>query len=633
MIPSWRNRLFTDKRGIHGLTLCLLLSACAGGPSPRDMPAVILEEPVEEIQAEVEQFIQRDDIVIDRTLDNLISQARNLPSPEAERNYLRAAQYLADNGRETDAAALLDTIRTDLLPLDLAAEFAVLRAELHMYHEAPTPALQALANPRLAPALNQLPESTRLRIALIRADAYLATGEYLNSARERITLSPLLPPEQHQDSHEKIWAALIALPAEQLTEMARTSISFDFQGWFELALIGKLHQNNLDRQLAELERWQRSYARHPAASRLPDAMQWVRVLAAERPTRLALLLPLQTPAGAVVRDSFMAAYFNVVAIGGSVPQITFYDTTNTNDIVALYHQAREEGAEMVIGPLQKQHVQTLLSTPELSIPILALNNVEGMRPRSSTLYQFALSPEDESRQVARRAWQDGHRNAAILSPLDSPGDDFFLRKRQSFITEWQRLGGTVVTQELFRDDYTTVIRNLLDISRSEFRRDELSRLLGQPLAFTQRRRQDIDFIFLMAPPVAARQIKPSLAYLFAGDLPVYATQDIYSGIPSPQQDQDLNGIMFSESPWLLSGSDDELKDLQTLFPQNNGLYLRLQAFGIDAFRLYPRLRQLDHDGANNFILGATGVLRIGPDNNIVREMSWARMQNGRATPL
>jgi uncharacterized protein len=630
MQPLWRDHFqFLGSC----FTLSLVLAGCAGNPPPPQEEPVLVEGPDEVIELEAEGFLEREALAVDRTLDDLLLLARNLPTPQSEQNFLLAARYLADNNRQRDAAALLDTIRTDLLPLALAAEFALVRASLYMHEDLASEALQALANPRFTPVWPQLSAELRLQAALIRADAYQASGEYLNSARERIGLTSMLPPESHQDQHEKIWAALMGLPVNQLSELARAAMSFDFQGWFELAMIGKVHQNNLDRELAELERWQNIYARHPAASSLPQAMRWVRILAAERPKRVALLLPLQTPAGAVVRDSFMAAYFNNVAIGGTVPEVSFYDTTNTNNILGLYEEARGNGAEMIIGPLQKQHVQTLLETPNLPIPVLALNNVEGMSPRSPVLYQFALSPEDESRQVARRAWQDGHRNAAILSPLDSTGDDFYLRKRQSFVNEWQQLGGRVVTQEMFRDDYTAVIRNLLDISRSEFRREELSRLLGQPLAFTQRRRQDIDFIFLMAPPIAARQIKPSLAYLFAGDIPVYATQDIYDGIPSPQQDQDLNGVMFSESPWLLSATDDELRDLQTLFPQNNGLYLRLQAFGVDAFRLYPRLRQLAQEGESNVIVGASGLLKVGAYNNIVREMTWARMQNGIAVPL
>ena len=136
-------------------------------------------------------------------------------------------------------------------------------------------------------------------------------------------------------------------------------------------------------------------------------------------------------------------------------------------------------------------------------------------------------------------------------------------------------------------------------------------------------------IFLIAEPGPARQINPTLAYLYAGDIPVYGSQDIYSGLPRPLVDNDLNGIIFGDSPWLL-GFDDELKAQATnLFPQNNALTLRLQAFGIDAFRLYPRLKQLQ-TVTDSQIYGATGLLRLVEDNNIIRELIWARVSEGLA---
>ncbi|MDT8397165.1 MAG: penicillin-binding protein activator [Pseudomonadales bacterium] len=600
------------------MLLVLGLSACATAPDTRrpDEPGTIAADTSSSDE---------------NTLERLLRQGETQPSPESEKYYLQAADYLVNTGRPDDAATILDSLRTDRLELALAAEIWSLRASIHLQAEQTAAALTILANPRLS-ALPQLPDRLQKSIQLLRADAYLASNDYLASVRELIYASHLFQADEIETNYGKIWSALMALPAEQLRTLAATSISFEFQGWFELGVIGKAFQNNLDRQVVELEKWQQTWAQHPAALNLPQAMRMVHTLATERPNHIALLLPLQTQAGIVIRDSFMSAYFDILSIGGKVPEIQFYDTTNTPDIVSLYDQAAAGGAEMIIGPLQKQHVSELLATRGLSVPTLMLNNVEGARPQSRVLYQFALSPENEARQVAHKAWQDGHQRVAILSPLETAGDDFYSRKRQSFIDEWQKLGGKIVSQEVFRDDYTAVIESLLDLGKSNYRRDQLSKLLGRPLVFTPRRRQDIDFIFLIAQPVAARQIKPTLAYLFAGDLPVYATQDVYSGTSRPLQDQDLNGIVFSESPWLLSSGDELRLDIQTLFPQNNSLYKRLQAFGIDAFRLYPRLKQLEtlKDG---YINGATGVLRMGQNRNIIGELSWARIENGKAENL
>ncbi|MEX2365388.1 MAG: penicillin-binding protein activator, partial [Pseudohongiellaceae bacterium] len=118
----------------------------------------------------------------------------------------------------------------------------------------------------------------------------------------------------------------------------------------------------------------------------------------------------------------------------------------------------------------------------------------------------------------------------------------------------------------------------------------------------------------------------------AGDIPVYATQDVYSGSFRPQVDNDLNGIIFSESPWLLTNEDELRQQTQNLFPQNNPLLLRLQAFGVDAFRLYPRLKQLE-DVTDSQIYGATGILRMDENRSIHQQYDWAQFVQGQAVPL
>src|SRR5205823_5983563 len=68
----------------------------------------------------------------------------------------------------------------------------------------------------------------------------------------------------------------------------------------------------------------------------------------------------------------------------------------------------------------------------------------------------------------------------------------------------------------------------------------------------QKRRQDADMIFMIAPPEYARQIKPLLNYYYAGNLPIYATSHVYQGIPNAALDNDLNGIQFCDMPWTIN---------------------------------------------------------------------------------
>jgi outer membrane PBP1 activator LpoA protein len=57
--------------------------------------------------------------------------------------------------------------------------------------------------------------------------------------------------------------------------------------------------------------------------------------------------------------------------------------------------------------------------------------------------------------------------------------------------------------------------------------------------------------------------------------------------------------------------------------------MRLQAFAVDAFRLYPRLRLLEAS-PDAWMPGTTGILRLGPNRDIQRELSWATIADGVA---
>jgi len=603
--------------------LAMLLVSCSTTPSG-SLPEGLAS--IEEIDLDNDGISSPEEELI----FTLLRQANNSSTPDSEFFSLQAARSYIGIGRDRDAYELLTTLNTRQLELPLATEILLLRAQYLVDNQRYEEALTILTIERFD-ALPQLPINLQKQLRLMRAESYEGQNDVAAAIRERILVDPVLNVFEKETNHDKLWQNLLALPVDELRSLAEAEIIYAFQGWYELGIVGKAYQYNLDRQLVELNNWQLRWSRHPAAEQLPQTLQLVEQMAAERPNQIALLLPLNTAAGLIVRDAFMSAYLNVLSFGGQVPQIRFYDTSSTNDMVALHRQARLEGAGMIIGPLLRQNVAQLQSVRNLGVPTLALNNIEGLEALSPQLYQFALSPESEARQLAVKAWNDGHRYAAILSPLNPP-DEIYQRKRDSFIQQWTQLGGQVVTQEFFSNNYTESIENMLDLNASENRKEEISDLINASVEFSQRRRQDVDFIFLIAGPLAARQIKPSLGYLYAGDIPVYATQDIYSGINRPLEDVDLNGIIFGESPWLLSQEDELKTSAQMLFPQNSAQNLRLQAFGIDAFRLYPRIRQLE-TGATNAFIGATGVLSLDAQNRITRQLNWARMQDGFPRPL
>jgi len=244
-------------------------------------------------------------------------------------------------------------------------------------------------------------------------------------------------------------------------------------------------------------------------------------------------------------------------------------------------------------------------------------------------YQFGLSLEDEALQTANRAWLEGNRYAMIVAAKA----DWSRRAVEAFTARWQELGGSIIVKrELNTDDsYSTIIKSAFNIDKSESRVTQLKRLFGKNFEYEPRRRQDIDMIFLVTRAKEGQQIKPTLAFHYAGDLPVYATSQIYNKSQTVGQNKDLNGIRFTTLPWTLYPEeyDKGLTNRHINVPAN---FSQLYAMGIDAYYLHDRLRQLARL-PNTSIFGATGKLRLGIDKRIIREQPWAQVVDGEAAPL
>jgi len=586
------------------MALPLALTACSTPPpAPGDTPQVA-ESPRIEAPSPAD----------------LLQRARTMRGLEADLLKFQAAQLLFEAGENEAAEAVLNDLDFDAADPTDQADFLLLRAEIANELGQPRLVLEILEPPDF-PALTVLETSYRIRYHRLRAQAFRNIEAMLSSANERIQLDRFLTEAGQRNNHELIWEALGTIPVAQLQSLAGSAINYEVRGWYELALMARIYSSDLDRQVVELRRWLSNWTRHPAAAVLPDEMEQVESMARERPRHVALLLPLDTPAGIIVRDAFMSAYFNLLELGGQVPEIKFYNTSDSPDILNLHRTAVLEGAELVIGPLLKENVAVLQSVDNLQVPTLALNNIEGSKPASPLLFQFALSPEDEARQTANKAWRDGHRRIAVLRPRDEN------RRSLNFINEWQSLGGEIAALEDFSDNYTDTISRMLELEPSNDRHRSLNSLLGRQTLFQPRRRQDIDAIYLVAQTGPARQIVPSLSYLYAGNIPVYASQEVHSGLPRPVEDRDLNGVIFGESPWLLGQDDTSVSRTRELFPQTSAQTLRLQAFGIDAFRLYPRLKLLSTSN-NTAISGASGILKLAENQNIMRQLSWASIKDG-----
>jgi outer membrane PBP1 activator LpoA protein len=443
-----------------------------------------------------------------------------------------------------------------------------------------------------------------------------------------VFIAPLLTAAAAERNHETIWTLVSSLPPEE----RRTENDADLAGWLSLARASQ-SAGTLKQQQAAIDNWRMQHPEHPAARQLPQALNELLALSSQPLSEIALLLPHEGQPASVaraLRDGFLAAHYQAQQAGQNPPNIQLYDSSRLSSLDDFYRQAQKAGVQLVVGPLEKPLVKQLSEREQLPITTLALNYSEAGQEGPAQLFQFGLAAEDEAREVARRAWADGMRRAVALVPRGDWGDRVLAAFRQS----WQAAGGTLIAAEHVAEpvELAQQIANLFQLRDSEARAKSLQSTLGTAVDAQPARRQDIDFIFLAATPQQAQQIKPTLAFQYAGDVPVYATSHLFTGNHSEAQYKDLNGIRFCETPWLLGVNDPLRQQANSQWPQAGGSLGRLYAMGADAYRLAPRLDQLKAL-PNTQIDGLSGKLSLNPAQRVERQLPWAEFRDGQVQRL
>lgn len=348
------------------------------------------------------------------------------------------------------------------------------------------------------------------------------------------------------------------------------------------------------------------------------------------PRQIAVLLPLHganAEAGEAIRDGMIAAYYQSLGQDLHPPVLRLIDTSD-GDVVTLYRRTVEQGADIIVGPLNKNEGAQLAETGALPVPTLLLNTIP-LTQIVPNLYQFSLSPEDEAWQVAAKAQQDHRQSALLIVPASRWGQ----RVTQSFLTAWLAADKKVVGEMYYDDpaDLSAEVAQLLHLDQSEKRFKALQHLLHEPkMRLIAYRRQDADMIFLVAKPELAREVRPLLKFYYAAKIPVYATSHIYSGTPDPKYDQDLDGVIFCAMPWEIAPEalSPDLqairRDIEKAWPRASRQAPQLFAFGVDSYRLARKL----NGNLPTTSQGATGTLILQSNKVWARELLWAQMVNG-----
>lgn len=327
------------------------------------------------------------------------------------------------------------------------------------------------------------------------------------------------------------------------------------------------------------------------------------------PVKLAVLLPLTgslATAAAPVRDGLLAGYYGEHR---RRPELVFYDTGGTSGGAgAAYAKAVAEGADQVLGPLGREEIDAVYRGVQASAPVIALNRGAAAPPANSA--SFSLAPEDDGIAAADFLASRGAKRVLVLA-----GDGDY--SRRSVAAFGKHLQGKEIA----------VAQTFAVTGEKPTDMTELLRTAAMAEG-------GVDAVFLALRAEQARVIAPQLSAAGLSGKPRVATSQLDTGSENTERDRVLDGIAFPTETWETRGGVGLQSAASTggRLPTARGAAGRLFAFGYDAWLLTAYLEHLAL-GDDARVEGATGVLRIGPDGNVVRSPAWSTFSSGVVVPL
>lgn len=627
------------------LLLALLLASC--GPNTRPVASV---ERAAALAARGDHAAaaREYEAVAAATAESIIANAALLP---AAREWLRAGS--ADAAAENLARLLPPLDELQVFDRDLlGAEIALARGENARGWEL----LAALRAPNGAARIDEY-HALRQRLAL-------ATNRPLQAIRSQAERENIAADPAAVAQLRRVFLGELQATVERGVTLDPRTAGRDTlaSGWLEAApLAARAARAPIAANAGITAAWRKRYPNHPAATALaavgqlppppvaaagPAIGQTTTSAAATlsaapvtepgaapfipsgrpltRAAHVAVLLPLSgrnATAGAQLRDGILAAHF-------ADPETTrtpvrFYDTARQS-IAEAFAAATRSGAVFIIGPLVREEVIAAATSAGQAgtPPVLALNFLPSEQAAPAAGFtQFALSPEDEARAVAQRALAEGRRRAVAFTPAG----DWGTRVLAAFRETLEAGGGVILASEaLAGREAGEQIQSALRVDDSVARHRRIQSVLDVPLAFQPRRRADIDFLFTPGQATLIRQWRPQLRFHGGGDLPAFATSDVWDG----RAGSELAGVMFPDMDWSLAADAPAVATLRSSATSafgDNASRGRLFAFGHDAWLLHSALRAGKPPSSEAALVGATGALSIDASGRVQRSLRWAEI--------
>lgn len=464
----------------------------------------------------------------------------------------------------------------------------------------------------------------------LRADLFAQQGNYIAAAQALTLTSPYVDSSQQRAISEQIWNNLSQYKADDIMDL-RIKDNAELAGWVQLTQYVKSQSGNLSQLQKSITQWMQEHPNHPASRYTPESLHNLLTSEITTSTNPALLLPLTgkyAPQGKLIRDGFMMQMQNDPNYNPTSPPMVI--DTNAASMEQIQQTLVQNHIDFIVGPLLKKNVDTLEQLQQAQakpIPTLALNIPEKPSAGFDVCY-LALSPEQESAQAAKHLYELGYQSPLIFTPKNNLGD----RIANAFKDEWQKHSPYPVSVSQFGDkrQLQQTINEAFSLQASQQRIAKMQSLIGENLLSQPRSRQDVDAVYIVASSDELTLIKPFIEVAIS---PKVAPPKLFTnsfGNSGRPQYEDLSGVMYSDIPLLIS-PDPQIKSMMEAQAGNeSNAQKRLKAMGMDAYTLLESLPQMKLS-SGYVIQGQTGVLSIGSQCVIQRELSWG--EYGKETPV
>ncbi len=417
---------------------------------------------------------------------------------------------------------------------------------------------------------------------------YIILNQYINDKDEKVL----------KKNQEAILSILLSRGPTEIRSLRDSAESELELGYYDFAL--NHLENRADQYPALDSAWLKEYPDHPAKLLIgstikgaSDNSKPVKFDASANIGHVAVIMPF---------SGKLATYGNAFRYGIMMAQrdksltssIRYYDS-NVPDINAVYDQAINDGAQFVVGPLTKENVSKVLANG-IQVPTLAINSFDNLA--ADNAYFFALTPEQEGAQAARKIRADNHYLPLLLVPDTEKGS----RIIAGFQKQWFSFGG---------DSSNLIIKRFRTKSDAS---NAITQVMGN---------NEIDAVYLCGSALEVSMMKTQIDVSYPGNREYYITNNSNPGSLRASVTKKMKGIKIGDMPWLLEDSNLKTAIKENLDVSNINVLIFF-ALGYDSISIVPDISSLATGG--DAVSGLSGNLTVDRDGKVISEVTWVPIE-------